>query len=256
MTCSRRAFLKDAVGGALAFVMPLNAFTFLTTEEARAAVTNSNVRWAFLVDAMKCVGCGLCVEACKNENEIPYDAPVTRTWVERYVVTKDGKTYIDSPMGGRDGYIDNRIRDEEIDPESIAKAFFVPKLCNQCDNPPCVQVCPVGATYKTNDGVVLIDRDWCIGCGYCIMACPYGVRFFHPVHKVADKCNFCYHRITKGMQPACVECCSFGARKIANLKDHDDPVTRIITTERVAVLKDEYGTKPHVFYLGLDASVR
>ncbi len=145
---------------------------------------------------------------------------------------------------------------EEIDPDDIEKAFFVPKLCNQCDNPACVQVCPVGATYQTNDGVVLIDRDWCIGCGYCIMACPYGVRFFHPVHKVADKCNFCYHRISKGMEPACVECCSFGARRIANLKDPDDPVTKIITTERVAVLKDEYGTKPHVFYLGLDANVR
>jgi Fe-S-cluster-containing dehydrogenase component len=119
-----------------------------------------------------------------------------------------------------------------------------------------VQVCPVGATYQTGDGVVLVDRSWCIGCGYCIMACPYGVRFFHPVHKVAEKCNFCYHRITKGMNPACVESCAFDARRIANLRDPDDPVTQIITTERVAVLKDEYGTKPHVFYIGLDENVR
>jgi Fe-S-cluster-containing dehydrogenase component len=159
-------------------------------------------------------------------------------------------------MGGRDGFTSERIGDEDIDPEDIAKAFFVPKLCNQCDNPACVQVCPVGATYQTDDGVVLVDRDWCIGCGYCIMACPYGVRFFHPVHKVADKCNFCYHRISNGREPACVDSCAFGARRIANLRDPDDPVTKIITTERVAVLKDEYGTKPHVFYLGLDASVR
>ena len=105
-------------------------------------------------------------------------------------------------------------------------------------------------------GVVLVDREWCIGCGYCIMACPYGVRFFHPEHRVADKCNFCYHRITQGMKPACEESCAFDARRIANLEDPDDPVTKIITTERVAVLKDEYGTKPHVFYLGLDANVR
>lgn len=256
MTCSRRDFLKEAVGGTLASVLPLSAFTFISSEEAKAALAESKVRWAFLVDASKCTGCGLCVKACKNENEIPYDAPVTRTWVERYVVTKDGETHIDSPLGGRDGFIDDKIRGEEIDPEDIAKAFFVPKLCNQCDNPACVQVCPVGATYQTNDGVVLVDRDWCIGCGYCIMACPYGVRFFHPEHKVADKCNFCYHRISKGMPPACVECCAFDARRLANLKDPDDPVTKIITTERVAVLKDEYGTKPHVFYLGLDASVR
>ena len=256
MTCSRRDFLKDAVGGSLVSALPLSAFTLISQAEAAAALDEAKVRWAFLVDTTKCVGCGLCVKACKNENEIPYDAPVTRTWVERYVVTNDGKTHIDSPMGGRDGFPSDKIRDEEIDPDDIAKAFFVPKLCNQCDNPACVQVCPVGATYQTNDGIVLIDREWCIGCGYCIMACPYGVRFFHPEKKVADKCNFCYHRISKGMDPACVESCSFGARRIANLKDPDDPVAKIIRTERVAVLKDEYGTKPHVFYLGLDAEVR
>ncbi|MBT8084282.1 MAG: 4Fe-4S dicluster domain-containing protein, partial [Woeseia sp.] len=203
MTCSRRTFLKDAVGGTLATVLPMSAFTMLTTEEAKAAVAEANTRWAFLVDTTKCVGCGLCVNACKIENEIPYDAPVTRTWVERYVITKDGKQHIDSPMGARDGYTSMPLLEdgEEIDPDDIDKAFFVPKLCNQCENPACVQVCPVGATYQTNDGVVLVDREWCIGCGYCIMACPYGVRFFHPVHKVADKCNFCYHRISKGMEP-------------------------------------------------------
>ncbi len=69
---------------------------------------------------------------------------------------------------------------KEVKPEEIAKAFFVPKLCNHCENPPCVQVCPVGATYQTQDGVVLVDRSWCIGCGYCVMGCPYGVRYFHP----------------------------------------------------------------------------
>ena len=256
MTCSRRAFLKEAMGGTLATVLPLSAFTVLTNEQARAAVADSKVRWAFLVDTNKCIGCGLCVTACKNENEIPFDAPVTRTWVERYVVTKDGETHADSPMGARDGFTDPAIREQEYDADDIAKAFFVPKLCNQCENPACVQVCPVGATYQTHDGVVLVDREWCIGCGYCIMACPYGVRFFHPEHKVADKCNFCYHRITKGLNPACVQACAFGARRIANLRDPDDPVTQIILTERVSVLKDEYGTKPHVFYLGLDANVR
>ena len=112
-----------------------------------------------------------------------------------------------------------RARFEDIRKEDIDKAFFVPKLCNQCENPPCVQVCPVGATYQTPDGVVLVDRTWCIGCGYCIMGCPYGVRFFHPVYHTAEKCNFCYHRITKGLKTACVEACPFGARQIGNLKD-------------------------------------
>ena len=127
MSCSRRVFLKDVMSGTLASVLPLSAFTFLTTEEAKAAVEESKVRWAFLVDAIKCVGCGLCVEACKTENEIPYDSPVTRTWVERYIVTKDGQTHIDSPAGGIEGFTDNEVRGEEIDPDNISKAFFVPK---------------------------------------------------------------------------------------------------------------------------------
>ena len=136
MTCSRRDFLRNTVGGSLASVMPLSAFTLLSHAEAEAALADSKVRWAFLVDTNKCVGCGLCVTACKTENEIPFDAAVTRTWVERYVVTKDGETHIDSPMGGRDGFIDDKIRDEEIDPKTIDKAFFVPKLCNHCETPP------------------------------------------------------------------------------------------------------------------------
>ena len=122
MSCSRRDFLKDAASAAFVSSLPLSAFVVLTTDEAKAAVANATVRWGFLVDTNKCTGCGMCVKACKNENEIPYDAPVTRTWVERYVVTKDGTTHIDSPDGGRDGFTSDKIRDEEIDPDSIAKA--------------------------------------------------------------------------------------------------------------------------------------
>jgi tetrathionate reductase subunit B len=257
MSCSRRTLLKNAMKCGIAASLPLSAFRFLSPAEVKAAVGNDKVRWVFLVDTTKCVGCGFCVKACKNENEIPYDVPVTRTWVERYVVTRDGKTHADSPMGARDGFTSPRIRDEElIKPEEVVKSFFVPKLCNQCENPACVQVCPVGATYQTKDGVVLVDRKWCIGCGYCIMACPYGVRFFHPIHKVAEKCNFCYHRISKGMETACVQACPYDARQIGNLKDNNDPVAKIIMNERVAILKDEYGTKPQVFYIGLDHTVR
>lgn len=256
MSCSRRDFIKKGLGGAVAASLSLSSYKFLSPAEAKAAVEDPAVRWGFLVNTQKCTGCGFCVKACKTENKVPYDLPVTRTWVERYVITKDNKTHIDSPDGGRDGYTDPKIDGETIAPEDISKAFFVPKLCNQCENPACVQVCPVGATYQTEDGVVLVDRKWCIGCGYCIMACPYGVRFFHPEHKVAEKCTFCYHRITKGMKSACVDACAFGARQIGDLKDPNDPVTKAIMTQRVAVLKDEYGTKPQVFYIGLDASVR
>jgi len=221
------------------------------------AISDTNKRrWVFLVDTYKCVGCGLCVRACKIENETPYEANVSRTWVERYVLKKDGSVLADSPKGARDGFLMNNPQGIVVPDSDIVKAFFVPKLCNQCTNPPCVQVCPVGATYQSPDGVVLVDRKWCIGCGYCIMACPYGVRFFHPVYKTAEKCNFCYHRISNSMKPACVEACPFGARQIGNMIDLNDPVSKIIRTERVAVLKEEFGTKPAVYYLNFDSLIR
>jgi tetrathionate reductase subunit B len=258
---TRRDFLKKTVIAAGGVFVPLGALEILSPARVQALVTDQTLRYVFLVDTDKCVGCGLCVKACKLENEIPYDANVTRTWVERYVLTKDGQFHADSPKGGRDGFTTPNIDQNEsgmlsIPSDQIEKAFFVPKLCNHCENPPCVQVCPVGATYQTPEGVVLVDRKWCIGCGYCIMACPYGARFFHPVYHTADKCTFCYHRITKGLPTACVQACPFGARQLGNIKDPNDPVTKAITSERVSVLKSEFGTKPQAYYIGLDWEVR
>lgn len=255
----RRNFLKYGV----AAMAGMGLSSSRAGKALGAAGGRKDLRWTFLVDTKKCVGCGLCVKACKLENEIPYEANVSRTWVERYIVRKDGSVVADSPKAALNGFTENVIRNDPHKPggiivpeEDIAKAFFVPKLCNQCDKPPCVQVCPVGATYQTTDGIVLVDRTWCIGCGYCIMACPYGVRFFHPVYHVTEKCNWCYHRITRGMNPACVDACPFGARRIGNIMNFDDPVTKIIETERVGVLKEEYGTKPMTYYVGLDNVVR
>jgi Fe-S-cluster-containing dehydrogenase component len=260
---TRRDFIKKAALGITGAAFPLAVMEIIDPKKLSASVTQEKgiVRWVFLVDTYKCVGCGLCVKACKLENEVPYNATVTRTWVERYVVTRDGSVFADTPKGARDGFTTTKIDRNsagflDIKNGDIEKAFFVPKLCNQCENPPCVQVCPVGATYQTPDGVVLVDRTWCIGCGYCIMACPYGVRFFHPVYHTAEKCNFCYHRITKDLMPACVEACPFGARRIGNIKNSEDPVTKIIMNQRVAVLKEEYGTKPQVFYIGLSKEVK
>ncbi|MEI6873618.1 MAG: 4Fe-4S dicluster domain-containing protein [Spirochaetota bacterium] len=260
---TRREFLEKMAIGAAVAALPLSALTVVNPKKlfAQVKAEKSAVRWAFLVDTYKCVGCGMCVKACKLENEVPYDTSASRTWVERYVETKDGRRFADSPRAARDGFTTSSIdlgmgKHQEIKADDIQKAFFVPKLCNQCEDPACVQACPVGATYQTPDGVALVDRTWCIGCGYCIMACPYGARFFHPVTHTAEKCTFCYHRITKGMNPACVDACAFGARRIGNLKDPKDPVTKIISTERVSVLKSEFGTKPQVFYLGLDEEVR
>ena len=144
----------------------------------------------------------------------------------------------------------NRYKDEKVD-----KAFFVPKLCNQCTHPPCVQVCPVGATFKTADGVVLIDHTYCIGCQYCVQACPYGARFFDEKLRVTDKCTWCYHRITKGLQPACVEACPVGARIFGDLDDPASPINAFVRSHPVRVLKPWTGNGPHVFYNGIDSEV-
>ena len=217
-------------------------------------------RWAFGVDASKCIGCLRCVEACKRENDVPVDAHHFRTWVERYVYLEGEDTArIDSQAdpvniaaSGSEG--EYRFADRYKDAK-VEKAFFVPKLCNQCTNPACVQVCPTGATYKTEDGVVLIDHAYCIGCQICVQACPYGARFFDPRKGVSDKCTWCYHRITKGLQPACVEACPVGARIFGDRNDKQSPISQFIQNNQVQVLKRETGNAPNVFYVGIDKEV-
>lgn len=211
--------------------------------------------WGFVVDTTACIGCGKCVLACKLENNVPMEPEYFRTWVERYVIDAKGETFIDSPEGGINGF-DSPQANIKYKNLQISEAFFVPKLCNQCDNTPCIQVCPVGATYKTADGVVLVDRERCIGCRYCIQACPYGARFLDPRLKVADKCTWCYHRITKGLQPACVQACPVGARVFGDLRDPESSVRKILKEKRVNVLKPHLGTSPKVFYIGLQEGVR
>lgn len=204
--------------------------------------------YAFLIDTRKCIGCGLCVKACRAENHVPEG--FYRTWVERYEISERGEVHVDSPRGGEDGF-------SSIQPGfNVTKAFFVPKMCNHCENTPCVQVCPVGASYQTKEGVVLVDQKRCVGCGYCVQACPYGSRYLNPETKVADKCTWCYHRITKGLPPACVQACPVGARKFGDLKKEDDEVRKFIATERIAVLQPEKLTKPRCYYFGLDKEVR
>ena len=216
--------------------------------------------WAFGVDAEKCIGCLRCVEACKRENNVPPDAHHFRTWVERYVTLEgEEKARIDSQAdpanieaSGAEGHyrFANRYKDAKVE-----KAFFVPKLCNHCTHPACVQVCPTGATYKTEDGVVLIDHTYCIGCQYCVQACPYGARYFNEEKGVTDKCTWCYHRITKGLQPACVEVCPVGARIFGDRNDKQSLISQFIQNHRVQVLRPETGNAPNVFYVGIDKDV-
>jgi Fe-S-cluster-containing dehydrogenase component len=215
----------------------------------------SGHEWVFIVDTTKCIGCGRCVRACKEENNVPADPHYTRTWIERYVQTAEGEWHVDSPHAGINGFTSPEAN-EAIKGLDIKKSFFLPKLCNQCEKPPCVQVCPVAATYKTGDGIVLVDRDRCIGCRYCIQACPYGARYLDPHEHVADKCTWCYHRITRGLMPACVEVCPVGARKFGDLRDPESEVSKYIESLRLYVLKEDLGTKPRVHYTQLDEGVR
>jgi len=198
----------------------------------------------------KCIGCGRCVEACKDENDVPREPFFFRTWVERYEIRRDGEVNVTNI----DPALDQQM-EWEGDKRTI-RSFFVPKLCNQCDNPPCVQVCPVGATFMTKEGVILVDDQRCIGCRYCIQACPYGARYMHPVTETADKCTFCYHRINKGLLPACVEVCPSQARIFGDTRRKASPLTRFKRMNKLHVLKPFLNTEPKVLYADLDGEVR
>jgi Fe-S-cluster-containing dehydrogenase component len=219
-------------------------------EGADAEYDATDHYYAMGIQLDRCIGCGKCVQACKTENDVPDEPFYFRTWVERYVIYADGEVRVDSPEGGINGF------PPAEDGKRILRTFFVPKLCNHCDRPPCVQVCPVGATFKSEDGVVLVDKDYCIGCRYCIQACPYGARYLDPRSKTADKCTFCYHRITKGLLPACVEVCPTQARIFGELGKLSTPLNRMMRQSNIQVLKAHMNTEPKVFYSELDGEVR
>ncbi len=211
---SRRAFLRalPAVTAGAAMV------------PAQAAGKDSAHRWAMLVDVRRCIGCQACTISCIMENAVPENS--FRTIVSTYAV-KTGDT---------------------------TGTYVLPRLCNHCDNPPCVPVCPVGATFKREDGVVLVDGERCVGCAYCVQACPYDARFINHDTGKADKCTFCAHRVEAGLLPACVETCVGGARIFGDLNDPDGELRQRLDAAKgeVKVLKPEAGTRPHVFYIGLD----
>lgn len=219
--------------------------------ETAEGYSNTAHWWAMAIDVELCVGCGNCVRACKEENGVPREPMYFRTWVERYTVHGDDIEHpiVESPNGGYDGFKDQA-------PAGDSKSFFVPKLCNHCAHSPCVQVCPVGATFESPDGVVLVDKTYCLGCRYCVQACPYGCRFIDPRTSTVDKCSLCYHRITRGLTTACCETCPTGARALGDLKDPKDPIHAFLRDHKVQVLKPQMATGSKLYYNGLDGSVR
>jgi Fe-S-cluster-containing dehydrogenase component len=225
MEITRRNLIE--IGGKLLMIASVGASLEQITgaEEPPEAYKMADHWWGMIIDIDKCIGCGNCVRACSNENQVPKG--YFRTWVERYEVTEGNPNpRVESPNGAIDGFPPS--------PHTGVKSFFVPKLCNHCVDSPCVQVCPVGATFISPDGVVLVDKDYCLGCRYCVQACPYGCRYLHPER----------------------ENCPTGARQLVDFKNPKDPVHEFLRENKVMVLKPQMATQAKVYYKNLDGSVR
>jgi Fe-S-cluster-containing dehydrogenase component/formate-dependent nitrite reductase membrane component NrfD len=182
------------------------------------------VRYGFVIDHRKCIGCHACTVACKEENRVPLGA--FRTWV-KYV---ERGTFPDT------------------------RRFFSVLRCNHCDDAPCVTICPTVALYRRDDGIVDLDGRRCIGCKSCMQACPYDALYIDPDSHTAAKCHYCAHRLEVGLEPACVIVCPERAIIAGDLDDPRTEIARTVAREQVEVRKPEQGTRPKVFYVGADSS--
>jgi Fe-S-cluster-containing dehydrogenase component len=224
-----------------------------------AESAEDGILFGYALDLSRCIGCRRCVYGCVKENNQSRDPQIH--WIQVLQMEKDKG-------------IDFAHSDVHYNPELVPEEghFYVPMACQQCRNPQCTTVCPVKATWQEPDGIVVVDYNWCIGCRYCMAACPYGARHFNwgepnvpaeeinpethylgnrPRFKgVVEKCTFCIQRVRakNGRYPACVEVCPVGARKFGNLLDPDSEIRYILENKRVLVLKQELNTQPKFYY--------
>ena len=225
MSLNRRELLKQlATITAGATVMSLADAKSMMAPPRKEG--DESKRYGMMIDLRRCIGCQACTVSCSVENQMPPGQ--FRTTVRQYQVI-------------------NNLNNE---PTNVV----LPRLCNHCDNPPCVPVCPVQATFQRKDGIVVVDNKKCVGCAYCVQACPYEARFINHDTDTADKCTFCSHRLDAGLLPACVESCVGGARIIGDMKDPNSEISKMLVEfkDQIKVLKPEQGTIPQVFYIGLD----
>ncbi|MEO1331641.1 MAG: 4Fe-4S dicluster domain-containing protein [Pseudomonadota bacterium] len=202
----------------------------------------TDTKLGLVIDLDICVGCHACVITCKSWNTGGYGAPLS-----------DVEPYGDAPSGA----FLNRIHTFEVTPDQgPAMVVHFPKSCLHCEDAPCVTVCPTGASFKrAEDGIVLVEEDWCIGCGLCAWACPYGAREMDPVAKVMKKCTLCVDRIDNqnlpeiDREPACVRTCPANARHFGDLGDPASDVSRMVAERGGMDLMPEQGTKPVNKYL-------
>jgi tetrathionate reductase subunit B len=226
---SRRGFIKSGTAALAAM-----AGAVCTAKSSAADIQAGKKRLAMVIDLDRCVGCQACTVACKAEHGVRLG--VFRAWVSQ----------------------------KETGKYPAVKRHYLPRLCNHCENPACEKVCPTGATFKRDDGIVAIDHEKCIGCRHCMGACPYNARYYNPdrnpseeqfpagTHGTVDKCDFCLHRVDNGVVPACVNTCPSGARIFGDLNDPDSEVSKLISIEEVLTLLPQFGTGPSVFYRGGD----
>jgi Fe-S-cluster-containing dehydrogenase component len=213
------------------------------------------VKFGYAINLSKCNGNGKCMEACAVENN--HHRGNNQSYIR---VLEMSKGTMDMEQG--------TTTYEGVVPQE--DKYYMPVQCQQCDNPPCVTVCPIEATWKDEDGIVVVDYNWCIGCRYCEAACPYHARRFNweapeiPADEVnpnqdylsnrirpqgtMEKCHFCLHRTRQGRLPACLEACPTGARVFGDLNDADSNINWILKNKRVFVLKEDLGTQPSFFY--------
>ncbi|UCC44982.1 MAG: 4Fe-4S dicluster domain-containing protein [Candidatus Zixiibacteriota bacterium] len=255
MSMDRRKFMR--VSGLAALGLAGGASRDLLAQETppdttRAPLTGS--RWALVVDLRKCMAAGDCTDcsqACHRTHNVPeFDNPkdeIKWIWKESF---------------------EHVFEEQEHEfLEEALKHVKTPVLCNHCDNPPCVRVCPTQATWKREqDGIVMMDWHRCIGCRYCVLACPYGSRSFNwrdprPFIKeikpdfptrsrgVVEKCTFCEERLARGLQPSCVEACKERALIFGDLEDPDSEVRRLLKERFTIRRKPGLGTQPEVYYM-------
>jgi molybdopterin-containing oxidoreductase family iron-sulfur binding subunit len=217
----------------------------------------AGVLFGYALDLSRCIGCRRCVYACVAENNQSRNPQIH--WIRVLQMEKEKG-------------VDVLNADPYYDPADVPEPgrFYMPVQCHQCEDPPCVKVCPVRATWREPDGITVVDYDWCIGCRYCMAACPYGARHFNwgepylPAQElnpdthylgnrprpkgVVEKCTFCIQRTRRGRYPACVEACPTGSRKFGNLLDPSSEVRYVLENKRVYIFKEELNTVPRFYY--------